>query len=376
MLTLVNHTGERYRHAVICLTEFGPMRREIADPAVQCLALHKRPGKDWGCYIRFWRALHALKPDLVHTYNIGALDLAPIAKLAGVPCVVHAERGRDAADPNGENRRYRSLRRWMSPFIARWLPVSRDLESWLVNSVGIDQVKVFYAPNGVDVERFGPGPDAARGRPLLGDFASHGTLLIMNVGRLDPIKDQEGLLDAFDLLCKSDKPFASRLRLAIVGEGPERPALERHIARLELAGQVRLLGNRNDVPALLGEANIFVLSSIAEGMPGVVLEAMASGLPVVATKVGGTVELVVDGETGVLVAASNPAELAAALNRYCRDPELRRRHGHAGRARVERQLSLTSMLSAYVALYDKLLARHAQRRQSDARIGVAGPGEH
>src|SRR5690348_6472027 len=192
-ITLINSTVERYRHAIICLTEPGSMLRELEDPSVPCFALHKQPGKDWGCYFRFWRTLHGLKPDLIHSYNIGTLDLAPIAKLAGVRRVVHAERGRDVADPNGESRRYRNLRRWMSPFITRHLAVSRDLESWLVDAVGIERSKVMYMPNGIDARKFIAHAPEAEIRPLLGEFAPPGTLVIINVGRLDAVKDQAGL---------------------------------------------------------------------------------------------------------------------------------------------------------------------------------------
>lgn len=376
VVTLVNHTGDRYRHAVVSLTEFGPMRGDIADPEVSCVALHKQPGKDWGCYLRFWRALRDLEPDVVHSYNLGALDLAPVAKLAGVRHVVHAERGRDVADPQGRNLKYRRLRRWMSPFIARWLPVSRDLEAWLTAEVGIDPLKVSCIPNGIDVRKYAGRETAAEVRPLTGDFAPPGTLLVMNVGRLDAVKDQAGLIDAFDRLCNGDTPAAANPRLAIVGEGNERAALERRILQLGLGDRVRLLGNRNDVPALLAEADVFVLSSVGEGMPGVVLEAMASSLPVVATRVGGTGELVVDGETGTLVAPSDPDALAAAIDAYVRDPALRQRHGKAGRARAESRFSLDSMVSAYVALYDGLLAPRAHRPKSHPVAGITESREH
>ncbi|MGH8117400.1 MAG: glycosyltransferase, partial [Rhodanobacteraceae bacterium] len=327
VVTLVNHTRGRYRHALICLAGFGELRNEIEGDDVVCVSLDKIPGKDWRCYWKLWRTLRALKPDLVHSYNIGTLDLAPIAKLAGVRRVVHAERGRDAADPNGESPRYLYLRRWMSPFVTRYLPVSRDLESWLVNDVGIDPRKVVCIPNGIDTAKFAVPSRPVAARPITGEFAPSGTVLTVSVGRLDAVKDQAGLVDAFDRLCRSGKPTVARLRLAIVGEGSERVNLEAQIATLGLAHQARLFGNRTDVPALLREADVFVLSSIAEGMPGAVLEAMASGLPVVATRVGGTGELVVDGETGMLVAASDPDALAAALNSYVFDEELRLQHG-------------------------------------------------
>lgn len=362
VVTLINHTGDRYRHALICLTGFGAMRRQIENDDVTCLTLDKKPGKDWLCYLRLWRALRSLKPDLVQSYNIGTLDVAPVAKLAGVRRVIHAERGRDVSDPHGENRRYRRLRRWMAPFIARYVAVSHDLQVWLSNGVGIDARKVLCIPNGIDTAKFEASPVLKDTRPLLGDFAPSGTLLIGTISRLDAVKDQAGLIAAFRLLCDASPDAGSRLRLVIVGAGVERRRLEQQIAGLNLGGQVRLLGNREDVAALLAEWDLFVLSSVAEGMPNAVLEAMASGLPVVATRVGGIPEVVGDGVTGALVPARDPEALAEALRRYTDDAALRAQHGSAGRKRVEGQFSLSAMLSAYEALYDELLAGGRQKQ--------------
>lgn len=375
VVTLINRTGEHCKHALICLTGFGAMVKEIESAEVPCLSLEKKPGKDWLCYFRLWRALRALKPDVVHTYNIGALDVAPIAKLAGVRCVVHAERGRDAADPRGENRKYRRMRRWLAPFIARFLAVSRDLQGWLLDDVGIDESKVKYIPNGIDTERFDVEAAPHRGRRSLGDFAPDGTILIVTVGRLDAVKDQVGLVRAFGILRDSMPGMGERLRLAIAGEGNERQNIERQVAGLHLDSQVRLLGKRDDVAALLAECDIFALSSIAEGMPGVLLEAMASRLPVVATDVGGVGEVVVEGTTGMLVPAGDAQALAKALGAYCADEALRCRHGEAGRARVAARFGLNAMLSAYTALYDELLGRQGGALQSRVAPGLAGHGE-
>jgi glycosyltransferase involved in cell wall biosynthesis len=160
------------------------------------------------------------------------------------------------------------------------------------------------------------------------------------------------------------------LRLVLVGEGPQRRVLEAKIASASLAAQVRLLGNRTDVAALLGEFDVFVLSSVAEGMPGAVLEAMASGLPVVATRVGGVGEVVVDGATGTLVEPGNPGALALALRSYVEDESLRRQHGDGGRQRVEQHFSLAAMLAGYTSLYDEVLARR-DYASSRASIGFA-----
>lgn len=361
LVTLINQTCQHYRHVVICLEGYGALRDRIQPDDVSCMSLDKKSGKDWRCYFRLWRVLRNLSPDLVHTYNVGAVDVAPVARLAGVRHVVHAERGRDAADPRGERRKYRLLRRWLLPFIDRYLTVSGDLQNWLIEKVGIPPSRVLCIPNGIDVSAFSAIAHETDARPLLGTFAPPGTVLIGTVGRLDAVKDHAGLITAFRILCETLPHERERLRLVLVGGGSRHAALESQIARDELSEQVQLLGNRNDVAALLAELDVFVLSSIAEGMPGVVLEAMASGLPVVATDVGGVGEVVVAGVTGTLVAASNPKGLAEALAGYVLDDGLRTSHGKAGRERAETQFSLQTMLSAYIALYDSLLSRTGPR---------------
>jgi len=218
-ISVINHTATRYRHAVIALVGIGAMRNRITDPAVPCLSLDKKPGKDWGCYFRLWKMLRRLKPDLVQTYNIGTLDVAPVAWLAGVPRVVHAEHGRDVADPDGTNRRYRAMRRWLEPFIARYVAVSTDLGKWLRESVGIAPAKVVCIPNGIDIERYAGAAGSRELRSLLGAFAPPGTLAVINVGRLDPVKDQAGLIAAFKLLCDSSPATAARFGLSSLAKG-------------------------------------------------------------------------------------------------------------------------------------------------------------
>lgn len=367
-ISVINHTGNRYRHAVIALAGIGAMRSRIADPTVPCLSLDKQPGKDWGCYFRLWKALHRLKPDMVQTYNIGTLDVAPVARFAGVRRVVHAEHGRDVADPGGTNRRYRAMRRWLQPFIARYVAVSADLETWLRESVGIAPGRIACIPNGIDIGRYAEATGPREFRPLLGAFAAPGTLVVVNVGRLDPVKDQAGLIAAFKLMCDSAPEASAKLRLVIVGEGICRKGLETHVAHLGLRDQVCLLGDRKDVPEILAECDVFALSSVAEGIPLTLLEAMAAALPVVATRVGGVDEVVVDGVTGRLVEPSNPAALAQALRGYVEDESLRRQHGEAGRERVEQHFSLHAMLAGYTSLYDEVLAGRDQTLSSTTSI--------
>lgn len=356
-VSLINGTKDRYRHAVIVLAGFGPLRLEIEDSVVACVPLDKKPGKDWLCYFRTWRAIRKLKPDLVQTYNIGTLDLAPMVKLAGVRCLVHAEHGRDAGDPTGDIRKHHRMRRWMAPFITRYVAVSVDLKDWLTDRVGIPAPKVMHIPNGIDTAAFAVVREPPTARHLLGGFAPPCTVLVGNVARLDKVKDHAGLLAAFKLLREELGEQNIDCRLMVAGEGPQRDDLERQIVELGLTESVRLLGNRSDVAALLAECDMFVLSSIAEGMPLTLLEAMAAGLPVVATDVGGVASVVEQGVTGTLVPAGNPRALADALGAYSVDVALRRRHGDAGHARAVARFDLGAMVAAYTQLYDELLGR-------------------
>jgi glycosyltransferase involved in cell wall biosynthesis len=205
----------------------------------------------------------------------------------------------------------------------------------------------------VDTQRFAPaGRQAARA--ALGLGPEH--VVIGTVGRLDPVKDQVGLLKAFSQL-----PDDSRTLLLIVGDGPCRQDLEAAVDALGLRERVRLLGERNDVPAVLSAMDVFVLCSVGEGISNTILEAMATGLPVVATRVGGNPELVTDGSTGFLVEARSPAALATSLRRYLDDPTLLAKQGRAARDHTEAEFSLERMVGAYERLYGRLLDERARR---------------
>jgi glycosyltransferase involved in cell wall biosynthesis len=173
---------------------------------------------------------------------------------------------------------------------------------------------------------------------------------LITVGRLAAPKDPLTLVRA---LARVHEPFTAR----IVGEGPDRPAVEAAIREAGLVDTVELMGDRGDVPQLLADSDVFVLSSRSEGAPLSILEAMAAGLPVVASAVGGVPELVEDGVTGVLVPPEDPAALAAALVRLLADRELRRRLGCAGRERVRDRFDLRSSRRAHLDLYARALAR-------------------
>ena len=157
LVNLINHMPrDRYRHAIVCLTDFTDFRDRLRDKNVPVLALHKRDGLDWGCYLRMWKTIRELRPDIIHTRNIGALEYLLTAALAGVQGRVHGEHGRDMYDLIGTNTKYNLLRRLMNNVIHRYTAVSRDLQQWLVETVGVAHNKVSQIYNGVDTNLFCP----------------------------------------------------------------------------------------------------------------------------------------------------------------------------------------------------------------------------
>jgi sugar transferase (PEP-CTERM/EpsH1 system associated) len=338
----------RYRHAVICLTDYTDFAQRITRPDVELVALHKPAGLAPGTHADLFRLLRRMKPSILHTYNLGAIEYAATAWAAGVPVRIHAEHGRDARDPQGINPKHNLLRRLLTPFIDRYVPVSRDLEGWLERVVRIPARKLQLIDNGVDTERFRAGAAAATEAWQIDPDA----FVIGTVGRLQDVKDQATLVEAFALL-RRQLPD-EKLRLVLVGDGPLRAQLDSRVAALGLQDCAFLPGPRSDVAPVMRSFSLFALSSIAEGTPVTMLEAMASELPVVSTAVGGIPDLVTPGVSGALAPARDPQALAAAIAPYVKDRALARRHGAAGRARVEQQYSMQAMLAAYVALYDEL----------------------
>ena len=354
LVDCINHLPpERYRHAIVCLTGYTAFADKIARPGVELYALDKAPGLGLGIHVKLFKLLRKLRPAVLHTYNFACAEYAAPAWLAGVPVRVHAEHGRDASDPQGLNRKHNFLRRALVPFIDRYVPVSHDLTRWLTNVVGIPAAKTQLIMNGVDTGRFAPNL-AAAGTP----WAGQDVFVIGTVGRLQDVKDQASLIAAFALLCAAQPEARARLRLAVIGDGPLRDTLARKARDAGVADLVWFAGARNDIPELMRSFDLFALSSIAEGTPVTLLEAMACGLPVVATNVGGIPEVVQDGVNGALVAAGDAPALAAALGLYAADPARVQEHGAAARLNIERHYSVAAMVAAYTALYDRLGKRH------------------
>ncbi len=348
-----------YRHAVVTLAGHTDFARKISKPGVEIHTLGKQAGLSPRTHADLFKLLRRLRPAILHTYNLAGIEYAPAALLAGVPVRVNGLHGRDGADPEGRNWKHKLLRRLMLPFYDCCYANSRDMEAWNRAVIGVPGHKSCLLNNGIDAERFRP---LAQGEQRLEFGFGPACKVIGTVGRVQDVKDHAALVDAFALLraLLPDMP----LRLAIVGDGPLLAPLRDKVRALGLAGLVWMPGARADIPDVMRGLDVYAISSIAEGTPGSVLEAMASGLPVVGTRVGGVPDVIDDGATGQLVPPRDPQAMAEALARYLRSPGLAAAHGMAGRARVLSHYSMTAMVASYQALYDRLLERKTSFRKS------------
>lgn len=342
---------ERFRHTVIALTGFSRFKERITGQQVDFYALDKKPGHAPGVFVRLYRLLRELKPDLLHTRNLAALEGMFVGVLAGIPVRVHGEHGRDVFDLDGTNWKYNLLRRCARPFVHRYITVSQDLENWLTGRLGIRANRVTQIYNGVDTVRFHPRSGAAQAI-LPAGFNTADSVIFGSVGRMAAVKDYPTLIRAFASVAE----HIPHARLVLVGGGTEHADCLQLAKSLGIADKIWMPGERQDIPQLMQAMDVFVLPSLNEGISNTILEAMASGLPVVATRVGGNVELVKDGVIGALTAAGDAGAMAGILLNYARQPELARRQGQAARQWVEQGFSLSAMAGAYVSVYEQVLA--------------------
>lgn len=351
LVNLINRLPtDRFRHVVICLTYASEFRDRIQRDDVAIFELHKRAGKDIRTYGRLWRLVREIHPDIVHTRNISTIDMLAVARLAGIRRLVHSEHGRDFVELAGDHRKYNVLRQLSRLFARRYITVSKELAVWLHETAGVPPQRITAIHNGVDTERFQP---AAKPPDFLPDgFTDDDTIVIGTIGRMAPIKDQLNLAQAFVLLLKTEPFLRDRMRLVLVGDGEMRGEIETLLNDAGATDQSWLPGYRDDTDRFYQSLDLFVLPSRREGISNTILEAMASGLPVVATRVGGNPEIVEDRVSGTLVPPENPQALADALLAYLREPALLARHGQAGRERALRDFSMQAMVDAYTRVYE------------------------
>ena len=354
VLRLLAHTDRaRFTPLVYALDAPGAMASELAALAVPLVVLGRAPRLDPALPLRLARRLVREGVRVLHTHNAGphfygalAANLARAAARGSGPRLVHTKHGRN--EPGSPRKVL--LNRFASSLSDRVVAVSDDAADVALHVEKVARTKVMTIHNGVDTKVFRPG-DPALARALLGVPA--GGFHVGCVARLAAVKDHATLLRAFAGL-RRERPDA---HLTLVGDGPERAALEARSAALDLAGSVHFVGARRDIAAVLPAFDVFALSSTSEGISLTLLEAASAGLPIVATRVGGSPEVVVHGETGCLVSPRDFEAFTAALLALARRAD-RAALGAAGRVRVERGFSVERMASAYQDLYVEVLHEH------------------
>ncbi len=292
--------------------------------------------------------------DVVQTFSHYSNLIGPVvARTAGVPIRVSSQRMSLREAPNW----LRFLDKMManSSIVQMMTAVSESTRDYCIQEEGIKPEKLLTICNGIDVARYGITLSAEERTALCHELGVPETAVIVTqVARLHLLKGHQYLLQAIPDIV-SVVPDA---HFVLVGEGALRTQIEAGIREAGLDKWVHLLGMRQDIPQILSISNLFILPSLGEGMPNSILEAMAAGLPVVASNVGGNPEVVVDGETGILVAAAEPAPLADGILKILQNPDLAVQMGLAARKRAEEIFSVDKNVSSYEQLYEQLLANN------------------
>jgi sugar transferase (PEP-CTERM/EpsH1 system associated) len=346
VVNIINRSPEHLDHELCFLSKGGEFLHRLDRP-VRYHELHKRPGNDVRAILRLRECLRNRNIDIVHTRNWGGLDGVLAACLTPRLTVIHGEHGREIDDPDGMNRKRILARRALAFRARKFVAVSQEIYRWLQVSVGIRSSKLAFIPNGVDTRRFQPGRDVALRRAL---GISDDEFVVGSVGRLDPVKNYRGLIEAVRQLNKE----GLRVRLVIAGEGPERIELESLLNGAPFFPAPLLLGHRRDSDVLYRTFDTFVLNSIAEGMSNAILEAMASGLQVICTAVGGNVDLVSHDKSGHLIPPNDPRALMDAIRESIARPEIRSRQALNARTFIVDNFSLERMVDRYASLYESV----------------------
>lgn len=309
------------------------------------------------------RAMREYQPDIVHSRNWAAIESVFAGRWLGGAKLIHSEHGVDSGAAREPWRRSR-LRRLAFELADQVMTVSYHLRELHAKRTGFDPSRIAVIHNGVDTSRFAPRPDRrAEARRDLGLDQDEFTIGV--VGNLTPVKDHMTVLRALEVLGTGGRKW----RVVFIGDGPEAPRLNAFVAaHPEWAGRIQFLGRSQRVAALLNAMDVYVLSSVTEGICNSLLEAMAAGLAPVVTATGGNPEVVGAGEAGMLFGVGAYRELAAALARLRHDEEMRARLAEAALDRVRNEFSLQNMIGRYEQLYE----RFAPRAHVLARVAVGG----
>jgi len=338
-----------YRVVLACLDELGGLGEQLRQEGFPIEILGRRSGLDWRCSLRLTGFLRRHQVSVIHAHQYTPFFYGITARLLYPrPAILFTEHGRHF--PDYPRRKRMLFNRLMLRRRDRVVGVGQAVRQALIQNEGISPHRVSVVYNGIDFQRYySDGEERAAVRKELGlepdDF------VILQVARMDYLKDHA---TAIRTIARLASP-CPQVKLLLAGEGPELEKVQGQVHQLNVSPHVRFLGLRKDVPRLLAAADLFLLTSISEGIPLTVIEAMAAGLPVVATRVGGMGEVVQEGTTGLLASSGDDAGLADHVLKLIADPALRCRMGEHGRQRVHRVFSQEQMLAGYMKLYQEQL---------------------
>lgn len=346
VLDILQHMDKsRFLSEVACLAGMGSLYEDFKARQVPLHFLHKNPGFSPAVYFRLWRLINERRYDVVHSHNPGAFLYGAVAAiLAKTPVIINSE--------HGYGSRISKRKYWAEAFlmnrIDRTFAVSEALRETLASRPFADRDRIRTLHNGIDCELF----QSKDKNSILGHNLGIGSadLVVGCVGRLADIKDHDTLIRSFRLV-HDDLP---RTKLLVVGDGENRRALETLAQMLGLERHIIFTGQRNDIPALLTCMDVFVLSSLNEGISITLLEAMSSGLPVVATSVGGNLEVLRNGSCGILVPPRNPEKMAEAILSIISDPTKANALGTTAQERVKQAFFIKNMVRELESVYRSL----------------------
>jgi len=346
---LARRLGQRYRFVFACLDHLGTLGEELRGEGFAVEVLDRRPGIDLNCMRRLRRFWQRERVDLVHAHQYTPFFYALAARgLGGRPPVLFTEHGRWF--PDYPRRKRILFNRLMLRRTDRVVAVGHAVRRALVANEGIADRRIEVIYNGVDGSAFdGPVEDRAALRERLGFDPKQ--FVVVQVARLDHLKDHATAIRTIERVAAQ----RSDARLVLVGEGPEREKIEAEIRSRRVEPYARLLGLRSDVADLLRASDLFLLTSISEGIPVTLIEAMAAALPIVSTDVGGVGEVVEHDKTGLLAPSGDDGALAEAVLRLAESAKLRCQMGQCGRERARTVFSEMQMHAAYQAVYEGML---------------------
>jgi sugar transferase (PEP-CTERM/EpsH1 system associated) len=353
VVNIINRLPEHeYIHSIICITDHDKeFFNRITVANVEIYDLDKPAGKGISWLFKCWRLLKKLKPDICHSRNLNALEAQLAAFLAGVSTRTHGEHGWDVSDLGGSNVKYQKLRKFFRPFIHQYIALSLEAKNYLLEKIGVQESKINHICNGVDVSKFKPN----KNRSLLPrDFTDDDSLIFGTVGRLAEVKNQTFLVSSFLELWQQIPEKQNNLKLVIIGDGVLMPKLKTMVAAADANRAVWFAGRRDNVSELMNQFDVFVLPSLAEGISNTLLEAMASGLPYIATDVGGNADLVLpQHKNSHIVEVNNNKQLISAMQIYVDSPDKLLKEIEQVRSHCVENFSLAGMVEKYHQFYQK-----------------------